>query len=711
MKKDSTPVLPNYAPVKPKRYPAIRITAAFACLAAYACPAFGQAAAGGDAPALDPVTGVVHSRRLASGVPLGGVGTGTFQLLTDGTISRATLTNNWQQPTGDLPGCFAALWTRTGTRTQAHVLALSNAYGLPTIKMLDFGGLPPQALLNYGDTGLPLTVSCRAFSPLVPFDLKNSSLPAAAFVFQFRNTSAEPIEISIALSWENVLGRGGTAAKGAFGAATSGAIMPLPAENGIFGLHFTGPPLTPGTSAEERLRDNATGDMALLALPRKDSTVTQTGWNAAGARPDWWEMFAKQGDVSGGTTANDTATKQAAGVVSVRFTLKPHDSVEIPFAVAWHTPHYYTLSGVDYGRYDAKLFADAPKAGRALLSEWRSLLALTEEWQQSLRFSNLPRWLVRRLISSVTPLQTNTLHTEDGKFAFLRSAGGAGGSQIVAPESDPALNALLSDFLPTLQTQAVRPGVNTVPAGAGAFVDAEYSLNLSPPDERKAALSAPGLSAALSAPGLSAALAAAIAQIAAGKPDEGIAALQAWDENSSDVLLSPWIAPESASDASALAASPAQAGYWPALAALTGFRYDAGNSMLTLTPHLPGTWRSLRAPIFAPNFWASLEYKPRAHGGLITFRLDRLIPSHAARTLKHPASNMPNASSAEVLVSTLRVPGPPPGDSSPLTVHISLFQTPQGSKTAVDPATGDLILTLDTPLALTAGDRLEIEVH
>ena len=679
----------------------MRVSAALVCLAASACPNAAQADALGDAPALDPATGVVHSRRLASGVPLGGVGTGTFQLLTDGTISRAALTNNWQQPTGDLPGCFAALWTRTGTRTQAHVLALSSPYGLPAVKTLDFDGMPPQALLTYGDVGLPLQVSCRAFSPLVPFDIKNSSLPAAAFVFQFRNTSSEPLEVSIALSWENVLGRGGTAAKGAFGTIGGGKIVPLPAENGLFGLHFVGPPLTPGTGAEERLRDNAAGDMALLALPRKDSTVTQTGWNAGDAKPDWWELFARQGDVSSGT-ADSGGMKPLAGVIAVRLTLKPRDSVEIPFAVAWHTPHYYTLSGVDYGRYDAKLYADAPKAGRALLSEWRSLLALTEEWQQSLRFSNLPRWLVRRLVSSVTPLQTNTLHTEDGKFAFLRSAGGSGGSQIVAPESDPALNALLADFLPMLLAQSVRPGVNTLPTGAEAFLDSEYSLNTSPPDAPKPKKTVPGLSAGI---------ADAVTQIAGGKPDEGIAALQALDEISANLLLSPWTAPESATAAFPLAASPAQAGYWPALAALTGFHYDAGTSLLTLTPHLPGTWRGLRAPIFAPNFWASLDYKPRAHGELITFRLDRFIASHADRLLKRSASDTPNASNAQLLVAALRVPGPPSGDNSPLTVHISLFQTPQGSKTAVDPATGDLILTLDTPLALTAGDRLEIEVH
>src|SRR5438105_2640296 len=62
---------------------------------------WGTAVAHADEPPVDPQTGVVHSRRLASGVPLGGIGCGAFEMLTDGTISHATLTNNWNAPTGD----------------------------------------------------------------------------------------------------------------------------------------------------------------------------------------------------------------------------------------------------------------------------------------------------------------------------------------------------------------------------------------------------------------------------------------------------------------------------------------------------------------------------------------------------------------------------------------------------------------------------------
>src|SRR5690349_11323495 len=101
-----------------------------------------------ETPAVDPETGVVHSRRLASGVPLGGIGAGTFQVMTDGSISQATITNNWNQPTGDLPGCFVGIRTRAAERTAVRILALKSTYGLPVVAGLDYEGFYPQATLT-----------------------------------------------------------------------------------------------------------------------------------------------------------------------------------------------------------------------------------------------------------------------------------------------------------------------------------------------------------------------------------------------------------------------------------------------------------------------------------------------------------------------------------------------------------------------------------
>src|SRR5207247_1420033 len=132
----------------------------------------------GVVPAVDAISGVVRSRRLATGVPLGGIGAGTFQVMTDGLISGATYNNKWAYPTGDIPGCFAAVHVRAGTRALSRVLALTSPYGLETISGLNYEGLFPVAKLTFQDPALPILISSRAFSPLIPHDVRSSSFPA-----------------------------------------------------------------------------------------------------------------------------------------------------------------------------------------------------------------------------------------------------------------------------------------------------------------------------------------------------------------------------------------------------------------------------------------------------------------------------------------------------------------------------------------------------
>src|SRR5579871_752946 len=346
-------------------------------------PASGQGAtdAKGGAEA-DASDGVVHSKRLSVGVPLGGIGTGAFQVMTDGAISRATYNNNWAQPTGDLSGCFAALWTRAADHTTARVLALKSAYHLPAVAALDYEGLTPQALLTFPDLDAPVSVTLRAFSPLIPFDLRNSSFPAGAFLAHVANTSPVAVEVSVALSWENTLGVGQGADNGPAADRTGNRVQAIPDAEGFFGMRFTGPPHAASDAPYDPTLENANGDMTLMAYPpRKEATVTTAGWNALEAQPGWWEGFAQNGQVSGEAQPGQEGKVHPAGVVAVKLTLKPGDSVEIPFAIAWYTPVFRTADGGDYGHYYQIVFPDSYQAARTLLDNWRSLLALTEEWQ------------------------------------------------------------------------------------------------------------------------------------------------------------------------------------------------------------------------------------------------------------------------------------------------------------------------------------------
>ena len=360
--------------------------------------------------------GIVRSTRLAGGMPLGGIGCGGFELMTDGSISRATFNNNWDQPTGDLKGNFAAIWTSGGGRVVAKALQLNNAFGLPSVSPVEFRGQFPQAMLEFPDKDLPVRVSCRAISALVPHDVKNSSIPAAIFVFRVTNQARGPVEVSVALSWENILGVGGSASEGAFSDRTGNTVSNEPVTQGMFAVRL-GSRLS-ALRPESRLRYNAAGNYTVMAEATTPETiVTRAGWNAFDSTPAWWGPFAKNGVVEGTAPIGVEGSVHPAGVVAMKVALKDGETREMPFAVAWYTPRLWTTGASEYGHYYQNSFDDSVAVARSALQNRLALSALTDEWQGSLLRSTLPAWLSRKLANDAATLFTNTVLTRDSGLA------------------------------------------------------------------------------------------------------------------------------------------------------------------------------------------------------------------------------------------------------------------------------------------------------
>lgn len=455
-------------------------------------PASAGPASASQAPQ-PPVPAVVQSQRWESGVPLGGVGCGTVELRTDGTFGRITINNNAAQPISRAPGCFAAVWTSAGGRVDTRVLALRNEMRLPCVASVAYEGRYPQALVEYSDPALPVAIRLRAYSPLIPRDIRNSSLPVALFVFTITNRAHAPVDAALAMSWENLLGVGGTLTGGAFADRTGCAVEAEAAREGLFGLRMSGPPL-PAQPPPNRLPYNARGNYALLVdAARPDVDISTAGWNALASSPPWWPDFAARGAVSGAVAEGVEGSVHPAGVVALRASLKDGETIEVPFALAWYTPRHYALNGAEYGHLYEKSFVDAPGVARYALSNRRSLAALTEEWQNRLLRSSLPGWLARKMINDAHVLATNTVLTRDSGvdapdagtpiLALLSNPGAHGGR---AAPLDERLYAhpLVTAMFPGLEWLALsRIATTTSPVGALPRYpgDAEGALLPDPP--------------------------------------------------------------------------------------------------------------------------------------------------------------------------------------------------------------------------------------
>jgi uncharacterized protein (DUF608 family) len=164
-----------------------------------------------------------------SGIPLGGIGTGSVEIRPDGYFHDWMIFNlsDWSDGLDDQDPAISAQMTPDAFPFFLRVLARD---GKPVVRRLgmrfdqftarketvwaknveaiEFEGNFPMATLRYLDSSLPVTVTGRFFSALTPHDARTSGTPGFYASFHFRNTSHRPVELSLAATLRNPLAQG-----------------------------------------------------------------------------------------------------------------------------------------------------------------------------------------------------------------------------------------------------------------------------------------------------------------------------------------------------------------------------------------------------------------------------------------------------------------------------------------------------------------------
>jgi uncharacterized protein (DUF608 family) len=133
--------------------------------------------------------------------PLGGIGTGSFELGVDGRFTTWQLWNTLRD--GHVP-FFLAL--HAGGRAVLLQTSGGPLPAMPAVAGLTMTGEYPVARLTVDDRQLPVAASVAAFTPFAPLDTELSSLPAACFVVTLTNSSALPQTVGVGAFLQNVVG-------------------------------------------------------------------------------------------------------------------------------------------------------------------------------------------------------------------------------------------------------------------------------------------------------------------------------------------------------------------------------------------------------------------------------------------------------------------------------------------------------------------------
>ncbi len=334
---------------------------------------------------------------LLGGLPLGGIGAGGVELDNLGRLVNARFANNWAYPIGELRGfhIFIKPDGEGGFFMQRRVNVLG--MGGRVIDLV-FEGRWPFAWLRARKGNIEVEV--EAFTPIIPGNLKDSTLPAFALAIRVKGANA-----LAAVSMPNVVGNN------MIGRVNRGV------GNGIMFLN---------NKAVET--DPARGNMTLLADGSKFTVVQYNinakpeyalkakTWKGTFENPEPW-VSIDSGKVPSGEEPHESSGlwDDPAGLVAVEVP----SGGEARFAVSWFFNGRWFL--YNYDHYYENFFRDSLEVARYILDEYGRLRSSTLDWQERLIDPSLPDWLRDAVINSTYILSTSTWLTKDGRFTIYEA--------------------------------------------------------------------------------------------------------------------------------------------------------------------------------------------------------------------------------------------------------------------------------------------------
>lgn len=369
--------------------------------------------------------------------PLGGIGTGNVSIGSRGEFRDWEIFNVPAKGSA-MPNTFFAVRVHPeGGEPVAKVLEAKllppyspshgyhplSAAGLPRMNRSELVGTYPTMRVTLEDSEVPIRAELEAFTPMIPLNEDDSSIPGAYLTYRITNTGDRPAEVVVAGSLINPVG-GLTYDR-------FGNLHPeMPCgqnfndfrqEDGVSGIHLYSHKWAPG--------DLKYGNLSLMTT---GSNVTYKRAWLRGAWYDFlqefWDDFAADGRLNDlGYQAPSDEHRTDTGSLAVIERLEPGETKEFPFVLTWYFPNRINgwteyVRDVRPGRqtarnYYATVFTSSWDAGTYLIHHRERLREGTFRFRDALFGSTLPDYVVDALAGNMPVLRSTTcFRLEDGRF-------------------------------------------------------------------------------------------------------------------------------------------------------------------------------------------------------------------------------------------------------------------------------------------------------
>jgi len=406
---------------------------------------------------------VKRSNLINVAFPLGGIGTGTISLSGDGSLRQWEIVNQVNH-NAFVPSSFFLLQTAKVKERNWNfkILEIDNQlpenytpaesvsdYMIPEalflrhqkfecFENLEFIGEYPLAKIKFFDNKIPLDITLDAWNPLIPHDLKNSSIPVIIFKFKIKNLhEKEEIIVRLGGCLLNFIGWDGISNidLGFYPKFLSNVNEVFQTKNSTSIWMRT---------ENELLENDLKGDICFGTIEDKCKIILDL--EIEDDLPNTLEKL-DSGFIESQKTRPSHHGKTWIGVLVSEFTLKPSEQKEIYFFLSWHFPNRYVnwswgrdlyhRLGIDdkskfwLGNYYSKFFKSSKDVFQYTIKNLEILEEKTKEFHDILFNSTVPKDIIETVSSTLSILRSPSCFlTKKGEFYSFEGCCGASTSNI-----------------------------------------------------------------------------------------------------------------------------------------------------------------------------------------------------------------------------------------------------------------------------------------
>jgi non-lysosomal glucosylceramidase len=375
-------------------------------------------------------------RRRYVSFPLGGIGTGSISLTGCGRLIDWSIRNRPAIHQFNGYSHFAIKAERDGALLDARVLNgpyegvptgspstrkfdgfgfganRDSMAGVPHFDDVTFTGRFPVAELAFHRAEFPGKVRMTAFSPFIPHNDRDSSMPVALFAFDIENDTEAAIDYTLAATLGNY--------------GCDSGVHGFSHNDGLSALHFK--------SADAQRPAAEQGD---LTLTTDGDGVEHVDYHFRGQWFDslslYWREFARPGRLrerryESPRAARNMFQQPEHGTLARRLRIEPGETRRVRFAISWNYPDgaiywfnraqpgdaEYAGAPPTWRNYYATQWADSRSSGVDAFRRWDALERQTVAFRNSIFGSSLPGEIVDAATSTLAILRTATVIRLEG---------------------------------------------------------------------------------------------------------------------------------------------------------------------------------------------------------------------------------------------------------------------------------------------------------